>query len=407
MARIVTPLTDRQCQKFKEKGKALADGGGLYLQCLKDSGGLSWRFRYKSPVTQKMTKIAIGDYPAVTLAQARQTREEYQALLAQGIDPRTHREQAKAQEMVRQSTTFKAMAQRWREKKKGEIEPLTLQKDWRRIELYLLPHFASTPVSEVLPRDVFNALAPLEKAGKGDTLKRTIRLLNEILNYAVVIGALEMNPCLMITKAFSKQATVNNPTLKPDELPQFLGSLFLSPADRTTQLALLWQLLTMTCPQETTNAKWAEIDEDLALWIIPAERMKKRHAHTVPLTDTMRRALKQIKILSSNSDYLFPSRSKPNQPLNKQTPNKTLRDIGYQGKLTAHGLRSIASTYMHEQGIDKDVIELCLSHKIGGLRGVYNRAEYLDQRRTALTQWNEYVERALNQGLSTSALTAL
>lgn len=406
MSRKVTPLTDSKCRRFSKKGKALADGFGLFLRCL-PSGSLNWQFRYKTPVEKKTTNITLGAYPAISLSQARQTREEYRALLAQGIDPRTHREQLKAQETAQQSATFKAIAELWREKKKGQVAELTLAKNWRRIELYLLPHFAATPVSKVIPRDVVSALTPLAKAGKGETVKRTIRLLNEILNHAVVIGALEINSCIMVTQAFKKQPTQNNPAIKPEELPELLSKLFLSPADRVTQLAILWQLLTMTRPQEATGARWDEIDEQAGLWIIPAERMKKGGAHTIPLTETMRKVLAQAKVLSGNKDFVFASRAKRNAPINKQTPAKTLKSIGYEGKQTAHGLRAVASTYMHENNIPYDVVELNLSHKIGGLRGVYNRAQYLDQRRAALTQWNEYVEQALNQGLSTNALTAL
>src|SRR5699024_1384738 len=202
-----------------------------------------------------------------------------------------------------------------------------------------------------------------------------------------------------ISTAFEPLGRGKNPNIKPDELPTFLDKLENSNIDLLTKYLIQWQLLTMVRPNEAVTAEWTEIDFSKKLWTIPAEKMKQtkanqNKAHLVPLSTQALSLLERIKTISANSPFLFPSHRTKTKHLNSQTANKAIRDnMGYKDKQTAHGLRKIASTYLHEIGIMPDVVEACLAHTIKGIRGVYNEADYLPHRKKALQKWGDYINK--------------
>lgn len=259
--------------------------------------------------------------------------------------------------------------------------------------MFLLPAIQHIAVEKISPSIVIQALQPLSNQQKGDTLKRTIRLLNEVLNFAVNYGLISFNPCLKLNEVFSFGKVTNNPAINPSELATLMKAVMWSSCAIQTKMLFKFQLLTMTRPSEASGAIWKEMDLAKALWTIPASRMKKRKDFTIPLSSQSIDILEKMKAMNVNDHYIFESWIKPNQPLSSQTINKMLVDLGFKNKQTAHGLRSIGRTYLEEQGIDYAVAEMCLSHSTGSQTSLaYNRSDYLEQRRIVMQIWGDYVE---------------
>lgn len=212
--------------------------------------------------------------------------------------------------------------------------------------------------------------------------------------YAVNTGLLDANPASGIGMAFEKPKKQNMPTLRPEELPKLMRSLVMSNLSVSTRCLIEWQLLTLVRPSEASGARWSEIDLDAKLWTIPAERMKSKREHVVPLSPQALEILEVMKPISVHRKNVFPSRSDPKQPMNSQTANAALKRIGYGGKLVAHGLRSIASTVLNEAGFNPDVIEAALANSDKNeVRRAYNRSTYLKKRRELMNWWGITVDR--------------
>lgn len=376
------------------------DGQGLFL-LIKSKGRKLWRFRYVKPLSTKQTDLSFGAYPDISLAQARKMRDEYLALLAQNIDPQQYREQQETQAQEQLANTLYSVVERWREKKAQEVQEKTMLKNWGRLEKHLFPQLGNMPIAQLHPKLVIDTLTPLKERGIGDTLHRIIRLLNEILNFAVNSGLIEFNKCVNVSASFSTPTTENNPTIRPEALPAFLADLQDSNSSFMVKCLIKWQLLTMVRPKEAVTAEWAEIDLNQRLWAIPAEKMKGgKRGHIVPLSIQAMRLLEKIKTITGGEQYIFQSELKADQPMNPQTANRAIKLLAggkYAGKLTAHGLRAIASTYLNEQLINYDVVEACLSHIIADqTRKAYNRSDYLEQRVGVMQLWGDYVEQCAN-----------
>lgn len=212
--------------------------------------------------------------------------------------------------------------------------------------------------------------------------------------YAVNTGLLDANPASGIGMAFEKPKKQNMPTLRPEELPKLMRSLVMSNLSVSTRCLIEWQLLTLVRPSEASGARWSEIDLDAKLWTIPAERMKSKREHVVPLSPQALEILEVMKPISVHRKNVFPSRSDPKQPMNSQTANAALKRIGYGGKLVAHGLRSIASTVLNEAGFNPDVIEAALANSDKNeVRRAYNRSTYLKKRRELMNWWGITADR--------------
>lgn len=410
MARRKTPLTNTEIERAKPKitaGKLtenkLTDGNGLFLSVM-PSGSKLWRFNYYKPFTNppKRTDISLGRYSEISLAQARKLRDEYRALLAEHIDPQEHRKAVADNEVSKRENTLRKVAEKWKEKKAAEVKAKTIEKNWARLENHLFTRLADIPISAITPRMIIQTLEPLKIRGVGDTLHRVIRLLNEILNFAVNMGLIEFNKCVNVSASFTTHTAENNPTIRPEQLPDFLADLNNGNNSAQVKCLIKWQLLTMVRPKEAAFAEWKEIDFDKRLWIIPAEKMKGgKRPHIVPLSRQAIAILERMYAITGYSRFVFQSETKPNQPMNPQTANRAIKLLSggkYRNTLTAHGLRSIASTYLNEQLINYDVIEACLSHIIADqTRKAYNRSDYLDRRIDVMQHWGDYVEQCQSQ----------
>lgn len=389
MARITRPLTNNEILKAKprEKDFTLHDGDGLFL-LVKTSGKKLWRFRYQRPVSGSRTNLSLGSYPALTLAAARQIRDQHLTTLAQGMDPQQQQEQASEQRLIELDSIFSTVAANWFQLKSKSVTEDYAKDIWRSLDKDVFPAIGLIPVQEIKARTIVEALEPIKARGALETVRRLVQRVNEIMIYAVNTGLIDANPASGVGMAFEKPKKQNMPTLRPEELPKLMRSLVMSNLSVPTRCLIEWQLLTLVRPSEASGTRWLEIDIDAKLWTIPAERMKAKREHIVPLSPQALEILEVMKPVSAHREHVFPSRNNPKQPMNSQTANAALKRIGFSGKLVAHGLRSIASTAMNEAGFNADVIESALAHSDKNeVRKAYNRSIYLKQRVELMNWW--------------------
>lgn len=395
MARIVTPLTNTQIEKAKYSPTTkneLNDGGGLFLE-LYPTGAKRWRFRYNMPITGKRTKFTIGEYPAVSLAEARNKREEYKSLLAQNIDPQFHIEQQKKRQELEKSNTFLSVANQWKEKKRSEVEEKTLAKYWRSLELHIFPFIGHYPIAEIIPTLALAPLKRVEERNNIDMAQRLSGYINEILNFAVNGGLIPFNPCLKIGKNLKRINKKNNPHISTSETTKLLSDIDASKMEAMTKILLCFQILTMVRPNEACEAEWIEIDFSKKLWTIRAERMKAREPHIVPLSKQAIHLLETLRPITGNFKHIFPKRGNNKQPMSRETANNALKRIGYDGKQTAHGLRGLTRTYLAEKNVIYEHAEACLAHKTGSnVSQAYNHSTYLEQRKEIMQMLADYIE---------------
>ncbi|GME29374.1 MULTISPECIES: integrase domain-containing protein [unclassified Pantoea] len=395
MARITRPLTNNEILKAKpqEKDFTLHDGDGLFM-LVKTSGKKLWRFRYQRPNSSSRTNLSLGSYPALTLAAARQMRDQYLSLLAQGIDPQKQQEEVSEQRQIELDSIFSVVAGRWFLIKSKSVTEDYAKDIWRSLEKDIFPTIGEIPVQTLKARTIVEALEPIKARGALETVRRLVQRINEIMIYAVNTGLIDANPASGVGMAFEKPKKQNMPTLRPEELPNLMRSLVMSNLSVPTRCLIEWQLLTLVRPSEASGARWAEIDLEAKLWTIPPERMKAKRQHIVPLSPQAIEILEVMKPISANREHVFPSRNDPKQPMNSQTANAALKRIGYGGKLVAHGLRSIASTALNEEGFNADVIEAALAHSDKNeVRRAYNRSTYLSNRVELMDWWGVKVKK--------------
>lgn len=403
MARIARPLTSTEIDRAKpqEKDYSLSDGYGMYL-LIKKNGTKVWRFQYYRPNTKKRALISLGIYPTVTLANARKKRDEYRELLANNVDPQDHISQVKTEALQQQTHLFSSVCEDWLRIKENEVacgtlKSVTYRDIVKRIERHLLPHFAKMNIQDITAPLAIQKLRPLERRGKLDTLHRMVGYLNNIMTHAVNSGIINSNPVAGISKVFIKPVSTNNPTLRPEELPELFQKLQTSSISLDTRCVIEFMLLTATRAGTATGAKWEEINFDERLWEIPKDRMKGRigkvQDFTVPLSKQAIQLLQTMRRYNGNSPYVFPSAKTPNKAMNVETPNTALKRMGFSGRLTAHGLRSIFSTCMNEAEFNAEIIEVCLAHfEYSSVRGAYNRSKYLEQRFEYMQWWGDFVQ---------------
>ncbi|MBO0215586.1 tyrosine-type recombinase/integrase [Vibrio sp. Vb2880] len=409
MPRQTKPLTATEVKnaKPKEKEYSLVDGQGLKLRVL-PSGSKQWQFNYYRPTNGKRANLNLGRYPDVSLVQARKSALEARELIAQRIDPQEHKEQKLQEHKAIHEHTFLNVSKEWFEIKKHDITPDYAVDIWRSLDLHIFPSLADTPVKQITAPQVIDLLKPIEAKGSLETVKRLVQRLNEVMNYSANCGLIQANPLTGIRAAFKKPKKENMAALAPTELPELMGAIANASIKRTTRCLIEWQLHTMTRPAEASGARWDEINWDEKIWTIPAERMKKRREHRIPLTEQMLALLEVIKPISGHREYIFPSDRDPKKPCNSQTANMALKRMGFAGRLVSHGLRSLASTTLNEQGFDRDLIEASLAHVDDNqVRSAYNRTDYLERRRPMMSWWSGYIEEAAKGSLSVTGTRQL
>ena len=406
MCAQTTRLSDRQLKAVKPQDKdyVLTDGDGLQLR-VRANRSMQWNFNYRHPVTKNRINMALGSYPEVSLAQARKKTVEARELLAQGIDPKAQRNELLEAKRAETEHTFENVATAWFELKKDSVTPAYAEDIWRSLTLHVFPSMKSTPLSEVSAPMVIKLLRPIEAKGSLETVKRVSQRLNEIMTYGVNSGMIFANPLSGIRAVFKKPKKENMAALPPDELPELMIEIANASIKRTTRCLIEWQLHTMTRPSEAATTRWADIDFEKRIWTIPAERMKKRRPHIIPLTEHALSLLETLKSHSGHREYVFPSDRNPRTHANSQTANMALKRMGFQDRLVSHGMRSMASTILNEHGWDPELIEVALAHvDKDEVRSAYNRADYIERRRPMMAWWSEHIQKAATGSLSASAI---
>jgi integrase len=409
MARTTKPLTNTEVKQAKPKEKVytLSDGGGLQLR-VKPNGSKLWLFDYFKPYTKKRTSLSFGPYPALSIADARNKREDARALLAKDIDPKDHRDETNRLIEEAHNNTLEHIAAQWLEVKKSKVSANHALDTWRSLEGHIFPNLGKVPIHKITAVKAIDTIKPIAAKGHLETVKRLCQRLNEIMVYAANTGLITANPLSGIGKAFQTPVKQHLPTLKPEQLPTLMTALSMASIKITTRCLIEWQLHTMVRPSEAASTRWDEIDFENAFWNIPAERMKKKKPHIVPLSSQSLELLNLMKPISSRSDYVFPSDRNLRTHTNAQTTNMALKRMGFEKQLVAHGLRALASTTLNEQGFDGDIIESALAH-IGDneVRNAYNRSEYIKRRIPMMNWWSEHIEKAANGNMSLSGKKSL
>ncbi len=393
----MTKLTDTQVKNLKSTGKAIVkrDGNGLQLR-VNASGSKKWLFEYTRPTDKKRTSITLGAYPALSLLDARCLALDKQKILADDKDPKVERDNKKNKELEKTTHKFKAVAERWFAVKKTSVSADYAIDVWRSFESYLLEPLGNRQTADITAPEVIAILQPIAAKGALETVRRLCQRINEVMEFAVHTGVMHHNPLHKIKVAFEKPKKKNLPSLQPSELPEFFEAFEYASVKPVTKLLIMWQMHTMTRPNEAAMASWAEIDLEAKQWVIPAERMKMKKPHTIPLTTHTLAILDRLKTISGHRPYLFPADRNPLSHCNSQTANAVIKRMAggkFKGRLVAHGLRSIASTVLNEHEHSSDVIEALLAHKdTNEIRATYNRAKYTEKRRELLQWWGDYIQ---------------
>ena len=375
---------------------------------VRPSSAKLWVFNYYHPHTKKRSNISLGPYPKFSLSEARQLTTETIDLLKQGIDPKEHRDIKKRTHQEAGRNTLEAVSRQWLKVKEKHVSQDYATDIIRLLELHIFPLLGKIPIHQLQARTVIDALEPIAAKGSLETIKRLCQRLNEVMIYAANTGLIEHNLLSGINKAFPNPQAQHMPTITPDRLPELMRALNTASIKITTRCLIEWQLHTMTRPNEAAGACWDEIDIKKELWLIPADRMKKRMPHTIPLSQQAISLLEIMRPISGHKKYIFPADRYPDRHTHNQTANAALKRMGFADELVSHGLRALASTVLNEQGFDYDIIESALAHvDKNSVRQAYNRAQYIERRRKMMHWWSVHIERAATGNMSLSGVKAL
>ena len=397
----VKMLTDTALRNLKPKDKPykVTVGEGLYL-LVSPTGGKLWRMNYRHNGKQKT--LAIGGYPAVSLKSAKEQRDKANELRAAGVDPseekKTIKDTIKADE-TQASATFKNIAIEWHSTYTQRLSPVHAAKLKRYLEEKFFPSLGGILVNEITPAMVLSVSKPVEKKGHICTAHKLTRLAGQVLEYARLKGLLMYNVAVGLNKALVPDSPNSHPTLTD---PQQIGRLLLAleEMDATPSVYAFMNILPMVFTRQTElrTSKWHEFDLENRIWTIPASRMKikGRRDFVVPLSTQVMVRLTALRPFTGGGpdDYVFPAPRGNSRPLSLGTGKAVLRSLGYTAEQqTMHGFRAMASTLLNEQGYRPDVIETCLAHgDPDKVRGIYNRAEYLEERTTLMQEWADYLD---------------
>lgn len=367
------------------------DGNGLYFR-VKPNGQKSWELRYKK-ADGKWSWLGLGGYPEVSAKAARQKATELRADVADGKNPLASKQARKAAELAAANSTFEALAREWFDTRRTNWEPGTAKRIIGALELHVFPVFGKRLYTEILPMEWMEFLRGMERKGILDQMGNVRRYCKEAYDLARVTGRAVYNPLEGLHKFLKTRPAENYAHVTADELPELLRAINGYPHSHVVRLGLRLLALTGARPSELREAPWSEFDFDAALWSIPAARMKKRRDHVVPLSRQALEALTALRTLTGAYPLLFPGRNDHTKPLSNMAFNMALGRLGYRGRQTGHGFRHIASTTLREQGFPKEHVEAQLSHAEDGVAGVYNKAIYLEQRRTMMQWYADHLDK--------------
>lgn len=341
----------------------------------------------------------LGVSKDVPLATARKRRDEARTLLADGVDPSAARQAAKNEALGRVTNSFEAVAREWYAKQTHTWVPSHATDVLRRLESNLFPMIGATPMGELTAPALLSALRKIEHRGAHDLAHRVLQVAGQVLRYGVATGRCERDLSSDLRGALTPHKGRHQAAVTTEDLPGLLRAIngYANLGDKLTGYALRLLALTFVRTGELIGATWGEIDMDDATWIVPAERMKMKTPHVVPLSAQALLVLRELRPIGGTSRYVFPGRN-PDKPISNNTMLFAFYRLGYKGKMTGHGFRTVASTVLNEAGFRADVIERQLAHcERNDVRGAYSRAEYLSERRKMMQQWADMTD-ALAQG---------
>jgi integrase len=395
------PLTNPACINAtcpdEKRHARYPDGQGLYLEVL-PNGGKYWRLKYRFAGKEK--RLALGVFPAVSLAKARKERTAAREQLDKGIDPSAAKQDRKLAQRLAIGTEFEAVARAWFAHWSGPRSERHADYVLRRLAADVFPAIGHKPIGDVTAPQLLAMAKKIESRGALDIAKRALQTCGQVFRYAVAHGIIERNPAADVkpSDALKPRKKQNYARLDARELPELLRKIEGYDGTPYTRLALKLMALTFVRTSELIAAPWSEFDLDTAEWRIPAERMKMRTPHIVPLSAQAVEVLKCLHELRGGSGLLFPGERDHEKPMSNNTLLFALYRMGYRGRMTGHGFRGIASTVLHEQGFRHDVIELQLAHQErDDVSAAYNHATYLPQRRKLMQAWADHLD-ALRKG---------
>lgn len=408
------PLTDSQIRNTKpgESPIKKTDGGGLYLE-IRPTGAKLWRYRYR--IAGKENVFAAGEYAKapsgetnkqaearrisgrLTLAEARIAREEWRGLVKQGIHPAHQRQSKRLATHAANANTFEAVAREWIDKKKPGWTTYYLRQVERFFEADVFPYIGNLPIRNVTAAHLLEIMKRVEGRGAETVAVLLRQWASAIFRYAVATLRADSDPAAALKGAIHRPKVKHHKPLSRDQIADFVKALDSYGGYRTTVIALRLMLLTFVRTVELRAAQWEEIDLDRAEWRIPAERMKKREPHLVPLSQQAVELLRELHSFTGGRAFLFPNYRNPKTCMTPTTLNRALERMGFNGKdsigFSAHGFRATASTILNEIGFRPDVIERQLAHaERNKVRASYNQAEYLDERRAMMQQWADLTD---------------
>jgi integrase len=387
-------LKDLAVRSAKPKAVAykMSDGAGLYLY-VSPTGGKLWRWDYR--FDRKAKTMAFGRYPDVTLVLAREKHAENRQLLASGVDPMVHRKAAKIEDKMTSESAFANVADKWLEHWKHGKSARHVDTTRRRLTTNILPHLEGKLLNEITAPLLVQMVKAIQDRGARDIAKRALETAGQIFRFAVAHGYAERNPAADIRPAdvLQKAFKTNFARIDAKQLPHLLRQIQVYPGRHTTRLAIKLLALTFVRTGELIAAKWSEFDLENARWDIPAERMKMRTSHIVPLARQTLEALVELHSLTGTSEWLFPGEGPNNKHMSNNTILKGLERMGYKGTMTGHGFRGLASTILHEQDYPHDHIELQLAHtQRNAVSAAYNHAQYLKPRAKLMQDWADFLD---------------
>jgi integrase len=389
------PLTDTACKNARPKAKAYkkADSGGLYLHVM-PNGSRYWRLKYRFGGKEKC--LACGVYPEISLSTAREKRAVARKLLMEGTDPSSAKRGNRQLTALNAASTFEAVAREWHERNIERWTPRYAENILHRLEMDIFPVIGKRPVADISPVSVLDALRKIEKRGAKEMTRRAAQYCGQIFRYAVVTGRADRNPTADLKGALKPVRHGHFAALEPKDLPEFLHTLERNDARLfvLTRLAIRLMLLTFVRTGELINATWEEFDLVGAEWSIPAERMKMRKPHIVPLSKQAVAILRQLQTMNGNYQWVFASPTKPRRHMSNNTILKALERLGYKGRMTGHGFRALAMTTIKEKlKYPHEVVDRQLAHAPRNkVDAAYDRTKFLDERRKMMQAWADYAD---------------
>jgi len=383
-------LSDTRIRAAKARRKAykLADGNGLHLE-ISPTGARLWRYRYR--IGGKENVFAIGSYPDMPLAAAREERDRARKLVAKQIHPSHNRKTERIRAVYEGSNTFQAIALEWLAANKPHWAPRSHRQRERVLELDVFPHIGALPMRQVTPAHVHAILRRIEsRAPQMAVLAR--QCVSSISRLAIMTMRADVDIAYPLRSAVKVRATRHKTPLRVNQIPAFFKALESSALYFPTKagLQLIW--LTLARSVEVIGARWEEFDLENAIWTIPASRMKMRQPHAIPLPRQAIELLGLMRAVNRSNEYLIPNRKNPRKPAAHSIFVKAFYSLGYAGKLTPHGIRVTGRTILGEQGHNRDVLERQLAHRDKKEVRAYDQGDRLEVRRKVMQGWADYLD---------------